>query len=167
MMILSTCHTSMGWVALAADGNSLVAMTLPCSTRRAAVQELHTQLGGTIPSGENRLTRLTKEKLERYFSGECIRFDGIAFRPPHSTEFQRRVWQLTRAIPYGSTRTYQELARAVGKPHAARAVGQCMARNPLPIIVPCHRVLGTDGGLRGFGHGLDMKRALLEMEGAL
>ena len=77
------------------------------------------------------------------------------------------MWNLTRGIPRGQTRTYGELARMAGSPGAARAVGQAMARNPWPIIVPCHRVLGSDGALTGFGGGVDMKRRMLQMEGAL
>jgi len=77
------------------------------------------------------------------------------------------VWELTRAIPRGHTRAYGEIAREVGSPGAARAVGQSMARNPWPVVVPCHRVVASDGSLTGFGGGLVMKRRMLEMEGCL
>jgi len=76
------------------------------------------------------------------------------------------VWEVARAIPRGETRTYGQIARQVGSPRAARAVGQAMANNPWPVIVPCHRVLGSDGRLTGFGGGLEMKRRMLEMERA-
>jgi methylated-DNA-[protein]-cysteine S-methyltransferase len=106
------------------------------------------------------------EKLQRYFNGEPIDFDE-PLDPSIGTEFQRRVWSITRAIPRGWTRTYGEIAREAGSPRAARAVGQSMARNPWPVIVPCHRVVGSDGSLTGFGGGLKMKRGMLEMEGGL
>ena len=97
----------------------------------------------------------------RYRNEFDERLDGTI-----GTEFQRRVWAITRAIPRGQTRTYSQIARQAGSPGAARAVGQSMARNPWPIGVPCHRVLGSDGSLTGFGGGRDMKRRMLEMEGA-
>jgi methylated-DNA-[protein]-cysteine S-methyltransferase len=84
-----------------------------------------------------------------------------------STQFQRRVWLATRQIPYGDVRSYGEIARAIDSPHAARAVGQALGRNPLLIVVPCHRVLRSDGDLGGFGAGLGKKRALLTLEGYL
>ena len=106
------------------------------------------------------------DKLQRYFEGEVVTFDE-PLDPTLGTDFQRRVWSLTRAIPRGETRTYGKLAREAGSPNAARAVGQSMARNPWPVIVPCHRVVGHDGRLTGFGGGVEMKRKMLVMEGAL
>lgn len=166
-MILTCFHTRMGWVALLADDHALLGMTLPCATQRVALDELRAEFHCQPPRGENAITRHAQKKLERYFRGERVSFDEIPIDGSKATDFQQRVWRLTRAIPYGVTRTYDALARAVGRPYAARAVGQCMARNPLPIIIPCHRVVGSAGDLRGFGGGLAMKRALLEMEGAL
>jgi O-6-methylguanine DNA methyltransferase len=84
-----------------------------------------------------------------------------------ATEFQQAVWMEARKIPYGTTISYGELARKVGRPKAARAVGAAMGANPLLLIVPCHRVVGSDGNLTGFGCGLDMKEKLLRLEGAL
>jgi methylated-DNA-[protein]-cysteine S-methyltransferase len=106
------------------------------------------------------------DKLERYFEGEPVVFDE-PLDPTTGTDFQREVWALTKAIPRGQTRTYGQIAREAGSPGAARAVGQSMARNPWPVIVPCHRVVGHDGRLTGFGGGLDMKRRMLVMEGAI
>ncbi|MFC2036512.1 methylated-DNA--[protein]-cysteine S-methyltransferase [Chloroflexota bacterium] len=83
------------------------------------------------------------------------------------TDFQRTVWAITRATPRGQTRTYGAIAREAGSPGAGRAVDQCMARNPWPVLVPCHRVLGHGGQLTGFGGGMDMKRQILLMEGAM
>ena len=86
-------------------------------------------------------------------------------RLQRGTPLQRQYWQLLREIPYGETRTYHELARALGRPRAARAVGQCNARNPWAIVVPCHRVIGENASLTGYAGGLEMKRRLLELEG--
>jgi methylated-DNA-[protein]-cysteine S-methyltransferase len=104
------------------------------------------------------------KQLGEYFRRERRTFDlPLA---PRGTEFQLATWQALRAIPYGETIPYEELARRVGRPAASRAVGAANGANPLPIVVPCHRVIGKDGSLTGFGGGLDTKRALLELEGA-
>jgi len=102
------------------------------------------------------------EQLEAYFRGELRQFDlPLA---PQGTAFQLQVWQAMREIPYGQTVTYAELARRVGRPQAARAVGGASSRNPLPVVVPCHRVVGSDGSLTGYAGGLHLKQALLELE---
>jgi methylated-DNA-[protein]-cysteine S-methyltransferase len=101
-------------------------------------------------------------QLRAYFAGDLTRFDLPL--DPQGTEFQCRAWMALREIPYGETRTYAEQARRIGKPAAVRAVGAANSRNPLAIVVPCHRVIGSDGSLTGFGGGLDVKRQLLEHE---
>jgi methylated-DNA-[protein]-cysteine S-methyltransferase len=108
--------------------------------------------------------RLAITQLREYFAGTRRRFE-LALAP-RGTPFQLSVWQLLRAIPYGQTVTYGEIARRLGRPEAARAVGLANGANPLPIVVPCHRVIGADGALTGFGGGLPIKRALLHLEGA-
>ena len=103
-------------------------------------------------------------QLDAYFAGTRTTFDvPLDLR---GTPFQREVWAQLLAIPYGETRTYGELAHALGRPGAARAVGLANGHNPVGIIVPCHRVIGSDGSLTGYGGGLDRKRALLALEGA-
>ncbi|MEV5899117.1 methylated-DNA--[protein]-cysteine S-methyltransferase [Streptomyces sp. NPDC052127] len=104
-----------------------------------------------------------EEQLEAYFAGELREF-SLELRL-HGTPFQRSVWDGLRKIPYGETRTYGELAEALGNPTASRAVGLANGRNPVGIIVPCHRVIGAGGGLTGYGGGLDRKRRLLDFEG--
>ncbi|WP_405968096.1 methylated-DNA--[protein]-cysteine S-methyltransferase [Streptomyces sp. NBC_00015] len=104
-----------------------------------------------------------EEQLEAYFAGELREF-SLELRL-HGTPFQRSVWDGLRKIPYGETRTYGELAEALGNPTASRAVGLANGRNPIGIIVPCHRVIGAGGGLTGYGGGLDRKRRLLDFEG--
>ncbi len=101
-------------------------------------------------------------QLEEYFASERRTFDlPLA---PQGTAFQRAVWEALPRIPYGETMSYGELARRIGKPKACRAVGLANGRNPLPIVVPCHRVIGADGSLTGFGGGIDIKRRLLALE---
>jgi methylated-DNA-[protein]-cysteine S-methyltransferase len=103
-------------------------------------------------------------QLAEYFGGERRTFDlRLA---PRGTPFQLATWRALSAIPYGETISYEELARRVGRPSASRAVGAANGANPLPIVVPCHRVIGKNGSLTGFGGGLDTKRALLALEGA-
>jgi methylated-DNA-[protein]-cysteine S-methyltransferase len=104
------------------------------------------------------------DQLRAYFSGELREFDlPLA---PRGTEFQRRVWAAVSTIPYGATATYSEIAGTVCRPSACRAVGAANGRNPLPVIVPCHRVIGAAGALTGYGGGLDRKRSLLDLERA-
>jgi len=102
------------------------------------------------------------DQLKRYASGEAIRFDITL--DPQGTSFQKKVWAAMREIPYGQTKTYGDLARAIGSPKAFRAVGGACNRNPLTIVQPCHRVVGSDGSLTGFFGGLDLKAQLLEFE---
>jgi methylated-DNA-[protein]-cysteine S-methyltransferase len=104
------------------------------------------------------------EQLEAYFAGELTAFD-LALRLD-GTDFERRVWDQLLAIPYGETLSYGEVARRLGQPTASRAVGLANGRNPIGIIVPCHRVIGADGTLTGYGGGLPRKRALLDLESA-
>lgn len=106
--------------------------------------------------------RAARAQLDAYFAGELTEFDlPLA---AHGSEFDLRVWEELRRIPYAATLSYGELARRVGDPLAARAVGAANGRNPLPIVVPCHRVIGADGSLTGFGGGLATKKFLLEHE---
>ena len=103
-----------------------------------------------------------RDQLNAYFAGQLEEFDlPLA---PHGTRFQRSVWDAVADIPYGATATYSEIAAALGRPSACRAVGAANGRNPLPIVVPCHRVIGSAGALTGYGGGLARKRALLDLE---
>jgi methylated-DNA-[protein]-cysteine S-methyltransferase len=106
----------------------------------------------------------TVRQLDEYFAGTRRAFDlDLA---PQGTAFQLAVWEALRAIPHGATVSYGDIARAVGRPNAVRAVGQANGRNPLAIVVPCHRVIGSDHSLTGYGGGIDHKRTLLALEGA-
>ncbi|MDO4539479.1 MAG: methylated-DNA--[protein]-cysteine S-methyltransferase [Syntrophomonadaceae bacterium] len=111
---------------------------------------------------ETPLLKRAARQLEQYFAGERREFDlPLA---PAGTEFQRRVWSALQTIPYGETRSYGEIAAQTGNPKACRAVGMANNRNPIAIIIPCHRVIGADGSLTGYGGGVPMKSRLLELE---
>jgi methylated-DNA-[protein]-cysteine S-methyltransferase len=105
----------------------------------------------------------TSDQLEEYFAGERQEFD-VPLDEVAGTEFQRKVWAELREIPYGETISYAELARRIGQPTAFRAVGLANGRNPISIIVPCHRVVGSGGSLTGYGGGTDRKQLLLDLE---
>jgi methylated-DNA-[protein]-cysteine S-methyltransferase len=104
-------------------------------------------------------------QLRAYFAGELRRFDLLL--DMQGTPFQLRVWRELERIPYGETRSYTQIATAIGAPHAVRAVGAANGANPIPIVVPCHRVIGASGKLVGYGGGLPLKKRLLALEGAL
>jgi len=113
--------------------------------------------------GETHLLKEAVRQLESYFAGELKEFT-LPLKP-EGTEFMKKVWSALCEIPYGKTVSYKEIAEKVGVPKGARAVGIANNRNPIPIFIPCHRVIGADGSLTGYGGGLDMKKYLLELEG--
>ncbi|MEE4662068.1 MAG: methylated-DNA--[protein]-cysteine S-methyltransferase [Halieaceae bacterium] len=120
----------------------------------------HTNIGRP---GKNAILQTACDQLREYFAGQRQAFSlPVA---PQGTDFQRQVWAALQAIPFGSTRSYAEIAHAIGKPRAVRAVGAANARNPLPLVVPCHRVIGSNGRLTGFAGGLATKQFLLTLEG--
>jgi methylated-DNA-[protein]-cysteine S-methyltransferase len=112
--------------------------------------------------GPHPVIAATARQLREYFGGERRAFDLPL--ELSGTPFQRRAWLALADVPYGTTRSYGEQARRLGAPGAARAVGAANGRNPLPIVLPCHRLVGADGSLTGYGGGLDIKRALLDLE---
>jgi len=118
--------------------------------------------GGRFRQDRQLLPELRRQ-LAEYFAGTRRAF-ALPLAPA-GTEFERRVWQALGAIPYGETRSYAEVAQAIGRPAACRAVGRANGRNPIAIVIPCHRVIGSDGSLTGYGGGLDLKRFLLDLEG--
>lgn len=120
--------------------------------------DFHTLEGDRDPVATAEVDR----QLREYFDGTRKEFDLRLAEI--GTPFQRRVWQLLVNIPFGETRTYGQLAAILGNPHASRAVGRANATNPIPIVVPCHRVIGSTGSLTGFAGGLDTKRRLLDFE---
>jgi len=139
------------------EGFSLSIETGPAGVRRIEF----TSCG--VNSHSSGVMREAIRQLRLYFAGHLRQFD----LPLEliGTDFQKRVWNALLTIPYGETRTYTQIASQIGAPRAVRAVGAANGRNPIPIIVPCHRVIGASGSLVGFGGGLEWKRKLLELEG--
>ncbi|MET0240800.1 MAG: methylated-DNA--[protein]-cysteine S-methyltransferase [Sphingobium sp.] len=124
---------------------------------------LRVRLGPTIPDPDHPILTSAAQQLAEYFAGTRRSFDlPLDFR---GTEFQKHVWAALLTIPYGETRSYGAIARAIGKPSASRAVGAANGRNPISIVAPCHRVIGTNGALTGFAGGLEAKMLLLRLEG--
>jgi methylated-DNA-[protein]-cysteine S-methyltransferase len=155
-------RTRLGWVAAAARDGRIVVLTLPGSSREAAARGLGIE-ADFRQAGD--LLRQLAEDLRHYFAGEPVDFGRYEADLAKQPRFRRRALTAARRIPRGQVRSYSWLAAAAGNPGAARAAGQAMARNPVPIIIPCHRVIAADGSLGGFGGGLEMKRRLLELEG--
>lgn len=119
-------------------------------------------IDATVDATSDELLQTVKREIDEYLSGERTEF-SVALQP-HGSQFSLDVWALLQEIPYGHTQTYGELAEKMGNRHLAQRVGQVVGRNPLSIIIPCHRVIGADGSLTGYAGGLDRKRFLLELE---
>lgn len=154
-------NTDMGWVGIAGTAAGLVRIILP----RPSAPEIRERLKDVTSLGIQS-PHLFQDLMNRfilYFSGRVIDFpDRLDLSG--GTPFQREVWETAKLIPYGETQSYGWIARQMGNPKAVRAVGQALGKNPLPIIVPCHRVLASGGKLGGFSSGLDLKRRLLGLE---
>ncbi|MEV4743113.1 methylated-DNA--[protein]-cysteine S-methyltransferase [Streptomyces sp. NPDC049555] len=150
-----------GPLTLVAEGRHLVGLYMEDQRHRPPVERFGLQLADAAgePFAE------TVRQLQEYFAGERREFDLPLLL--HGTDFQQRVWAALCEIPYGRTWTYGELAQRIGQPTGSRAVGLANGRNPLGIVVPCHRVVGADGSLTGYGGGIERKRALLAHECAL
>lgn len=147
--------TPIGTLTATRDAAGLTLLALPSDQPKADPAWAHEPAAFDDLAGQ----------LGEFFAGR-----RTAFTLPlaaHGTPFQRAVWDAVRAIPYGQRKSYSEVAREVGRPTAVRAVGAANARNPLPILVPCHRVVGTDGGLTGYAGGLELKRRLLDLENGI
>ena len=151
----NNCLNSNHWHIVINDNAVVELNYIPSVNGSVAVSE-----SGVTSS--NALEQEARRQLEEYFTGQRKTFD-LPLRP-HGTDFQRRVWEQLLQIPYGQTATYGEIAKRIGNPNAARAVGQACNANPIPIFIPCHRVVGSNSRLTGFALGLDIKTALLERE---
>ncbi len=160
VLYVERIDTSIGALTLVADAAGLRHIEFP-SNRHPADRE------GWVPGAHGEIAdtlQIAATQLHEYFAGSRTIFDlPLA---PAGTAFQQEVWRTLATIPYGATWSYRDLAEAIGKPAAVRAVGAANGRNPLPIVLPCHRVIGADGRLIGFGGGLGIKAALLNLEGA-
>ncbi len=154
-----------GELVLTASDAGLTAIYFPTSRHGPPRVESKGWVEDDGPGVASAILARACQQLQEYFAGTRTAFDlSLA---ASGTAFERRVWELLRAIPYGTTTSYGALARRLGDPRATRAVGAANGKNPIPIIVPCHRVVGSRGELTGFGGGIDRKRWLLEHEGAL
>ncbi len=149
MGLVHTVETPIGPLLLSAVEGRLSGMAFAASGGRRSAEPLFAE---------------AEAQLHAYFAGKLERFELPLARC--GTAFQQSVWEAVGEIPYGSTSTYSELAAAIGRPRACRAVGAANGRNPLPVIIPCHRVLGAAGALTGYGGGLERKRRLLALEAA-
>ncbi len=158
-----TFNTDTGWVGILASAKGLLGTTLP----QRSAQKAHQLLGDSVNQAtwSPRLFDDLVERLKVYLSGHKATFpDELDLSG--ATPFQRKVWETTRLIPYAETRSYLWVAEQIKRPKAVRAVGQALGRNPLPVIIPCHRVVASDGKLGGFSGGVEMKRHLLWLEGS-
>ena len=159
-------ETSWGWVGAAGSDRGIRCSSLPEPTPERAVEQLTAAAGRGLPAHRPGAFDAFRRQLEEYFSGRRSNCD-VVLDLDGASEFFRRAWEACRAIPPGQTRSYRWLAEQAGRPAAARGAGQAMARNRVPIVIPCHRVIGSDGGLHGFGGGgLALKERLLRLEGA-
>jgi methylated-DNA-[protein]-cysteine S-methyltransferase len=132
-------------------------------SEKAFLKRLKKRFPGEIIR-DDRKNKNVLNQLKKYLKGDLKRFDcKTDFK---GTPFQKKVWDALAKIPYGQTRSYKEIARAIGYPKAFRAVGNANGRNSIPLILPCHRVIESNGGLGGFGHGIEIKRRLLDFEKA-
>ena len=147
--------TPIGTLRLVSDGTHLV---------KIEFEGQHDNKAGDRETGDPVLVACTSQ-LRDYFAGQRRSFDLPLAAV--GTNFQREVWRALAEIPYGELRTYRDIAKIIGNPPAVRAVGAANGRNPLPVVVPCHRVIGSDGSLTGFAGGLEAKTCLLQLEGAL
>ncbi len=154
-------RTSRGWLGVLGSAQGIRRTTLPAGTREAALAGL----GPEVSQAQERPGAFARfhGEVEEYFQGRRSRLEA-PLDLSGAPEFFRRAWQACRSIPAGETRSYGWLAVQAGRPGAARAAGQAMARNPVPLVVPCHRVVGSDGHLHGFGGGLPMKAWLLSLD---
>jgi methylated-DNA-[protein]-cysteine S-methyltransferase len=155
-------ETDLGWVGVALSEQGLREITLPHKTKSAALDRV-AQFGASQPATKTEakdLDRMIDSLVSGKSPGNGVKLDWSGITP-----FRRQVMEECARIPIGRTLTYGELAAKVGKPRSARAVGRVMATNPFPLLVPCHRVLGSDRTLHGYGGGLPMKAALLRAEG--
>jgi methylated-DNA-[protein]-cysteine S-methyltransferase len=154
--------TPVGTLHLYGTADGLMTVLLPGESREVAERRLRRLLGPLAVNEDEAMHERALEQLAEYFAGQRRDFDlPLAML---GTPFQRRVWQAVSAVPYGQTRSYGEIAREIGRPAAVRAVGAANGANPLPPVVPCHRLIGADGALTGYSAGLEMKAWLLDLE---
>jgi methylated-DNA-[protein]-cysteine S-methyltransferase len=159
---LTQIDSPVGRLTLAANERAVMVLTWGEASKNVARVAQLLERADEVEASDHPILDNCRQQLEEYFAGTRREFDLPL--QPEGTEFQRSAWNVLRQIPYGSTLSYAEQAGRAGSPKASRAVGSANGRNPIAIIVPCHRVIGADGSLTGFGGGIDTKRWLLEHE---
>jgi methylated-DNA-[protein]-cysteine S-methyltransferase len=158
--------TRLGWMVVAGSAHGISGVTLPRGDLGAALDALCVKIRVSpfeMREVEPRTFGTLPDRLAAYMRGEQVVFADNLDRSGW-TDFRSRVWEATRRIPYGETRSYAWVAATAGQPAACRAAGQALHNNPVPVLVPCHRVIGANGELTGFGSGLALKQQLLSME---
>lgn len=155
----STLETPVGELQITVNHDGVVVEILLPNRRHAKAS------GEPLPPAAARVMQAARAQLSEYFSGERRTFD-LPLQAQGSS-FERQVWERLLTVPYGATTSYGAIAIDLGLTNGARAVGRANGANPIPIVIPCHRVIGSDGELTGYGGGLPLKRALLELEGAI
>jgi O-6-methylguanine DNA methyltransferase len=163
LLYYKVLDTSLGRIGIAASELGICQIKLKIDSEAAYRQYLIEDLGMTPLRADRQLQKATAA-LRCYLSRGQPDF-SFPLDLSKTTKFEHRVFKEVRRIPYGTVRTYKEIARSIGSPRAARAVGQALKRNPIPIIIPCHRVVKSDGSLGGFSQGVELKQKLLEIEG--
>ncbi len=158
----TTFKTPWGWVEIAASEKGVTSIDLSPSNRRTSSRQQQAREDGAAAA----LLTEARTQLLAYFEGTRRAF-SLPVDMSAGTPFQRKVWKAITRIPYGRVRSYQWVATRVGGKHYARAVGMALGANPVPIVVPCHRIIAQDGSLGGFSCGLPVKRRLLKLEGTL
>jgi len=165
MFSASIIRIEPGWLGMILSPRGLLSITLPLKTKGAAERAIINRsrhLPGEWCENPSPF-KPYKEAIRGYFKGTIKRF-SLPLDLENATDFERAVWKTTCAIPYSETRSYGWVASMIRRPEAVRAVGNALGRNPLPIFIPCHRVVRSNGSLGGFGAGLDWKQRLLELE---
>lgn len=155
-----------GWMGIAESSKGIQAIVLPKRSKRAVESDLRAQSKEPLQQEESAQLEAARDQLLDYLAGRRNAFD-VPIDLSQGTSFQRKVWRTLQQVPYGKLRSYQWIALRVGGRRYARAVGNAVGANPLPIVVPCHRIVAHDASLGGFSGGLSMKRKLLSLEGTL
>ena len=165
LLYTQSFETPLGKMVAFANQNALLLLDFEDSKYFEKHMEEISQGYGVIKTSNNRVLKLLEKELSQYFKGKLTKFTvPVEFT---GTDFQKKVWEILRTIPYGTTRTYQQQADILGNPKAVRAVANANGLNRISIIIPCHRVIGSNGTLTGYGGGIWRKQKLLELEKAI
>lgn len=158
--------TPWGWMGLSETSKGIDAIVLPRGSRRAVESSLRRSARAPVDTDGSARLESARRQVLAYLAGERKEFD-LPLDLSSGTRFQRQVWRVLQRVPYGKVRSYRWVALRVGGPRYARAVGGAVGANPLPIVIPCHRIVAQDASLGGFSGGLPTKRRLLKLEGTL